>query len=73
MLSAISEVIAEGKQLLDKVFGYDEAGAVSNVRKYGQVMEEEYRNEWIYIKSLIPREYMYLFVEEKKKKEAWEE
>ena len=71
MLSAISEVIAEGKQLLDKVFGYDEAGAVSNVRKYGQVMEEEYRNEGIYIKALIPREYMYLFVEEKKKKEAW--
>ena len=71
MLSAIS--IAEGKQLLDKVFGYDEAGAVSNVRKYGQVMEEEYRNEGIYIKALIPREYMYLFVEEKKKKEAWEE
>lgn len=26
-----------------------------------------------YIKALIPREYMYLFVEEKKKKEAWEE
>lgn len=73
MLSAISEVIAEGKQLLDKVFGYDEAGAVSNVRKYGQVMEEEYRNEGIYIKALIPREYMYLFVEEKKKKEEWEE
>lgn len=73
MLSAISEVIAEGKQLLDKVFGYDEVGAVSNVRKYGQVMEEEYRNEGIYIKALIPREYMYLFVEEKKKKEAWEE
>ena len=73
MLSVISEVIAEGKQLLDKVFGYDEAGAVSNVRKYGQVMEEEYRNEGIYIKALIPREYMYLFVEEKKKKEAWEE
>ena len=73
MLSTISEVIAEGKQLLDKVFGYDEAGAVSNVRKYGQVMEEEYRNEGIYIKALIPREYMYLFVEENKKKEAWEE
>lgn len=73
MLSAISEVIAEGKQLLDKMFGYDEAGAVSNVRKYGQVMEEEYRNEGIYIKALIPREYMYLFVEEKKKKEEWEE
>ena len=66
MLSAISEVIAEGKQLLDKVFGYDEAGAVSNVRKYGQVMEEEYRNEGIYIKALIPRLTRLMYVTEKK-------
>lgn len=72
MLSVISEVIAEGKKLLEKVFGYDEAGVVSNVRKYGQVIEEEYRNEGIYIKALIPREYMYLFIEEEKKKEEWQ-
>ena len=72
MLDVISEVIAEGKKLLDKVFGYDEASVVANVRKYGQVIEEEYRNEGIYIKALIPKEYMYLFVEEEKKKEAWE-
>ena len=72
MLTVISEVIAEGKKLLEKVFGYDEAGAVANVRKYGQVIEEDYRNDGIYIKALIPKEYMYLFVEEKKKKERWE-
>ena len=72
MLTVISEVIAEGKKLLEKVFGYDEVGAVANVRKYGQVIEEDYRNDGIYIKALIPKEYMYLFVEEKKKKERWE-
>lgn len=73
MLDVISEVIAEGKKLLDKVFGYDEASVVASVRKYGQIVEEEYRNEGIYIKALIPKEYMYLFVKEEKKKEAWEE
>ena len=73
MLDVISEVIAEGKNLLDKVFGYDEASVVASVRKYGQIVEEEYRNEGIYIKALIPKEYMYLFVKEEKKKEAWEE
>ena len=73
MLDVISEVIAEGKKLLDKGFGYDEASVVASVRKYGQIVEEEYRNEGIYIKALIPKEYMYLFVKEEKKKEAWEE
>lgn len=73
MLDVISEVIADGKKLLDKVFGYDEASVVASVRKYGQIVEEEYRNEGIYIKALIPKEYMYLFVKEEKKKEAWEE
>lgn len=72
MLSVISEVIAEGKQLLEKVFGYNEANIVASVRKYGQVIEEDYRNEGIYIKALIPREYMYLFAEEEKEKETWE-
>lgn len=55
------------------MFGYDEASVVASVRKYGQIVEEEYRNEGIYIKALIPKEYMYLFVKEEKKKEAWEE
>ena len=33
MLDVISEVIADGKKLLDKVFGYDEASVVASVRK----------------------------------------
>ena len=61
MLEAISEVAKEGKKIIEKVFGYDEASVVNDIRKYGQVMEEEYRNEGVFIKATVPKEYIYLF------------
>lgn len=61
MLENISEVAKEGKKIIEKVFGYDEAYVVNDVRKYGQVIEEEYRNEGVYIKACVPKEYVYLF------------
>lgn len=61
MLENISEVAKEGKKIIEKVFGYDEASVVNDVRKYGQVIEEEYRNEGVYIKASVPKEYVYLF------------
>lgn len=61
MLENISEVAKEGKKIIEKVFGYDEAYVVNDVRKYGQVIEEDYRNEGIYIKASVPKEYVYLF------------
>ena len=73
MLSDISEVAKEGKKTVEKVFGYDEASVVNDVRKYGQVLEEEYRNEGIYIKASIPKEYIYIFEKTEKIKEPWEE
>ena len=73
MLSDISEVAKEGKKTVEKVFGYDEASVVNDVRKYGQVLEEEYRNEGIYIKASIPKEYIYIFEKPEKIKEPWEE
>ncbi len=65
MLSVVSEVLKESKTLLEKVFPYDKAAVVGTVRKYGQVLEEEYQNEGIYVKAYIPREYMYLFEDDK--------
>lgn len=61
MLENISEVAKEGKKIIEKIFGYDEASVVNDVRKYGQVIEEEYRNEGVYIKASVPKEYAYLF------------
>lgn len=72
MLQMLSEVLKENQILLEKVFPYDQAAQVNTVRKYGQVLEEDYRNEGIYVKAYIPGEYEYLFIPKEKKKEPWE-
>lgn len=61
MLQMLSEVLKENKVILEKIFPYTEAGKMNTVRKYGQVLEEEYQNEGIYMKACLPREYEYLF------------
>lgn len=63
MLSAVSDVLKEDKVLLEKVFSYEEGGKVNQLRKYGQVLEEEYRAEGTYVKAYLDREYLYLFGE----------
>lgn len=74
MLSLVSEVLKENKILLEQVFSYEEGNKVNKLRKYGQVLEEEYRAEGIYVKAYIDREYLYMFQEiPERKKESWEE
>jgi len=73
MLSAVSDVLKEDKVLLEKVFSYEEGGKVNLLRRYGQVLSEEYRAEGTYVKAYLNREYLYLFVEEAAEKEPWEE
>lgn len=73
MLDALSEVLKAGQILLEKVFSYDQAAQVNLLRKYGQVLEEEYRNEGVYVKAYIPGEYLYLFEKQERVKEDWEQ
>ena len=61
MLSVISDVLKENKVLLEKVFPYEEGAKVNQLRKLGQVMEEEYRNDGIFVKAYLEREFLYLF------------
>ena len=42
--------------LLEKVYDYKDAGVISLIRKYGQLLEEEYRDDGIYVKAYIPKE-----------------
>lgn len=73
LLESLTEVLQEQTVLLEKVFPYEEAAMISSVRKYGQMLSEEYRNEGIYIKANIPKEYEYLFVKKEIRKEPWED
>ena len=70
LLHTVSKVAREGKLVVEKTFSYAEGSVVSQIRSIGKILEEDYRNEGIYIKAEIPREYEYLFVE-KKKQEEW--
>lgn len=52
----ISELLKESKLLVEKLFSYQDAGKIQQVRKYGQLLEEEYREDGIYIKAYVPKE-----------------
>lgn len=53
---ALEEFLRADKCLLEKVFSYDMAGQIQQVRKYGELLEEEYRENGIYIKAFVPEE-----------------
>lgn len=69
LIEAISKTAREGKLVVEKTFSYAEAAGISTVRGIGKILEEDYRNEGIYVKAEIPAEYEYLFVDEKPKEE----
>ncbi len=56
LLELIERVLKEQKILLERVFSYQEAGKIQAVRKYGQLLEEEYQQDGIYVKAYVPKE-----------------
>ena len=52
----LEEILREDKQLLEGVFPYSLAGQISAVRKYGELLEEEYRDNGIYVRAFVPVE-----------------
>lgn len=54
--NAIEEVLRESKIYLEKLYAYDEAGKISLIRKYGQLLNEEYVPEGIAVKAYVPAE-----------------
>ncbi|MGN0169572.1 MAG: GTPase HflX [Lachnospiraceae bacterium] len=57
---ALEEFLREDKILLEKVFHYEEAGKIQDIRKFGELLEEEYREDGIYVKAYVPREMYYI-------------
>lgn len=50
------EILRERKILVEKVFPYHDAGKIQLIRKYGQLLEEEYQSEGIYVKAYVPKD-----------------
>lgn len=50
----LSEVMRENKVLVERVIPYEKAGIIQQIRKTGELLEEEYRAEGIYVKAYVP-------------------
>lgn len=56
LMDIIEKVLRDSKIYLEKVFTYSEAGKIALIRKYGQLISEEYVAEGIAVKAYVPAE-----------------
>lgn len=52
----LEEILTKRQILIERLYGYGEAGKIQLIRKYGQLLTEEYREDGIYVKAYVPRE-----------------
>lgn len=54
--NAIEDILRESKIYLEKVYDYADAGKIATIRKFGQLLSEEYTGEGILVKAYVPVE-----------------
>jgi len=54
----LEELLREDKVLLRHTFPYDRAGEIQRIRKYGELLQEEYREGGIYVEAYVPENLM---------------
>ncbi len=56
LLAAIEEILRGNQIRVEKVLPYDRAGDLQVIRRYGQLLREEYTPEGILIEAYVPRD-----------------
>ncbi|MDO4452030.1 MAG: GTPase HflX [Lachnospiraceae bacterium] len=56
LLDTVEEVLRQQKVMVESVYPYAEAGKIQLIRKYGELLTEEYREEGIFVKAYVPVE-----------------
>ena len=54
--NVIEEILRQQKIYVDKIYDYADAGKIQTIRKYGQLLSEEYTENGIAVKAYVPRE-----------------
>ena len=54
--AVIEELLREQKMAIEKLYTYEEAGQIQLIRKYGELLKEEYREDGIYVQAFVPME-----------------
>lgn len=56
LLKTVEAVLREQKILLEGLYSYQEAGKIQKIRRYGELLEEDYREDGIFIRAYVPSE-----------------
>lgn len=59
LVQQIEKILREQKIYVERVFSYNEAGKIQLIRKYGQLLEEEYKETGIFVRAYLPKELYY--------------
>lgn len=54
LLNVMEQVLREQKITIERVYSYADAGKIQLIRKYGELLEEEYREEGIFVRGYVP-------------------
>ena len=54
-LQEIERILNEGNACLERIFPFREAGEIQKIRKYGQLLEEKYTEEGIFVRAYVPK------------------
>lgn len=66
LLNALSRRIRESRVYIEQLFSYAEAAEIAKIRKYGQLLEEDYREDGIMIRAMVDRAFLGKEHEEKR-------
>lgn len=56
LLNLLETILRNQKIYLEKTYSYKEAGKIQLIRKYGQLLTEEYREDGIFVSAYVPSE-----------------
>lgn len=54
LLNLLETILRNQKVHLERVYSYKEAGKIQLIRKYGQLLKEDYREEGIFVDAYVP-------------------
>ena len=57
LLEVIQEQLRASRHFLEAVFPYTEAGKVQEIRRFGQLLTEEYKEDGIHVSAWVPEEW----------------
>ena len=56
LLELFSKVLQEQKQLVEWIIPYTDTAKLSKIRKFGQLLTEEYREDGIFVRAYVPKD-----------------